>query len=400
MSTPAAKGPLLRSTDPESQRVNTIELFFDLVYAFAVTQLSLRLVEHLTVRGGLETAILLLAVWQAWVNTTWLTTWFDPQRDPVRAVLIGVMLGSLIIGATIPDAFEDRGLVFALIYVTVAISRNVFVIVNLQEDIGLRRNFQRIFAWTCASGALWIVGALVEDTLRIAIWLAAVAVEYAGPAVGFVTPRLGRSTTEDWVTIAGGHLAERCQLFIIVALGESILVTGGTVAALPFDAWTSAALVAAFMTSVGLWWIYFDRAALDANREMEESEDPGRLGRSAYTYFHVPMVAGIIVTAVGDELVIAHPTGAAGASVVAMILGGPALFLLGHALFKLSTFERVSVSRLVAIGLLGGLALVSGSLSPLALTVGSMLVIGVVAVWDRYAHGETPEGISVAAAPN
>ena len=397
MSTPAAKGPLMRSTDPESQRVTTIELFFDLVYVFAITQLSHRLLEHLTPLGAVQTAILLLAIWQGWVNTTWVATWFSPDKDPVRALLITVMLGSLIVSATIPQAFEGRGLAFALVYAVMAVLRNAFVIANAGEEPTLRRNFQRIFWWAGTAGALWVAGALMEGNLRLALWLAAVVVEYAGPALGFALPRLGRSTTEDWATIAGGHLAERCHLFIIVALGESILVTGMTVAELSFDLVTTSALVVVFLGSVGLWWIYFDKAADDAGKEIEESDDPGRLGRSAYTYFHVPMVAGIIVTAVGDELVLAHPSGTADAASVATILGGPALFLLGHALFKLSTFERISVSRLVAIALIGGLALASGALSPLALSIGSTLTIGGVAVWDRNAHRETPEGISITA---
>ena len=383
--------------EAESQRVNTIELFFDLVYVFAVTQLAHSLVEHLTVRGALETGILLLAVWQAWINTTWVVTWFSPEKDPVRALLVTIMLGSLVISAAIPEAFEARGLPFALTYAVLAFVRNVFVILHAHEDPRLRRNFQRIFLWSSTAGVLWVVGALVEDDARLGVWLVAVAVEYAGPALGFLSPRLGRSTTEDWSTIAGGHLAERCQLFIILALGESILVTGRTVAGLSFQASTAAAFVVAFLGSVGLWWIYFDKAAEDAGREIEESDDPGRLGRSAYTYFHVPMVAGIIVTAVGDELVIAHPSGHADPAEVATILGGPALFLLGHALFKLSAFKRVSVSRLVAIGGLALLWLVNGELSPLALTAGSSLTIGVVAVWDRYAHRDTPEGVEIAA---
>ena len=397
MPTPAAKGPLLRSADEESQRVNTIELFFDLVYVFAVTQLAHSLVGHLTVRGALETAVLLLAIWQAWINTTWVATWFSPEKDQVRALLVAIMLGSLVISAAIPEAFGARGLPFALTYAVLAVLRNVFVIAHTREDPSLRRNFQRIFLWSTASGLLWVVGAMVEDDLRLGIWLAAVAVEYAGPALGFLSPRLGKSTTEDWSTIAGGHLHERCQLFIILALGESILVTGRSVAGLPFHASTAAAFVVAFLGSVGLWWIYFDKAAEDAGKEIEESDDPGRLGRSAYTYFHVPMVAGIIVTAVGDELVIAHPSGQASPSEIATILGGPALFLLGHALFKLSSFKRVSVSRLVAIGALGGLWLASGALSPLALTGGSTVVIGMVAIWDRFAHRDSPEGVEIAA---
>jgi low temperature requirement protein LtrA len=334
MSTPAAKGPLLRSADPESQRVTTIELFFDLVYVFAITQLSHRLVDHLTWVGALQTAILLMAVWQAWVNTTWVTSWFSPDKDPVRTLLISVMLGSLVISATIPEAFEGRGLAFALVYAVLSVLRSGFVIVNTGEDPGLRRNFQRIFWWGGSAAALWVVGGLLDGNARLAVWLAAVALEYAGPAMGFAVPGLGRSTTDDWVTIAGGHLAERCQLFIIVALGESILVTGTTVADLPFRVDTAAAALTAFLGSVALWWIYFDKVAEHAGNVIEESDDPGRLGRSGYTYVHVPMVAGIIVTAVGDELAIAHPSGHADDAAIAVILGGPALFLLGHALFK------------------------------------------------------------------
>jgi low temperature requirement protein LtrA len=142
-----------------------------------------------------------------------------------------------------------------------------------------------------------------------------------------------------------------------------------------------AAFVVAFLGSVALWWIYFDRSAEDSRRAIAAADDPGRLGRSAYTYFHLPIVAGIIVAAVADELTIAHPTGDAGAATVATILGGPALFLAGHALFKWAVFGRVSVARLAAIGALAALAPVGPSLSPLLLSIAATLVVGAVAWW-------------------
>jgi low temperature requirement protein LtrA len=220
------------------------------------------------------------------------------------------------------------------------------------------------------------------------LWLAAVLYEYAAPAAGFYTPGLGRSTVSDW-TISGEHLAERCQLFLIIALGESILVIGGTFANGAFSAAQVAALLAAFLGSVGLWWIYFDRSADAAGEVIEHADDPGRLGRSAYTYGHVPMVAGIIVTAVGNELVITHPTGHTGAATVATVLGGPALYLASHTLFKRTVFGGVSIPRLAALAVLAALAPVGTALPPLLLAGAVTLVLAAVATWDVVTtHGD------------
>jgi low temperature requirement protein LtrA len=385
---------LLRRRREGGQRVTPTELFFDLVYVLAVTQLSHLLLEHLDARGGAQTALLLMAVWTAWIYNAWFTNWFDPDRRVVRLVLLGVMLVSLLMSATLPQAFGERGLQFAAAYVAMQVGRTVFVVAALADEPGLRRNFQRILAWLVAAGLLWLAGGLGHGTAREALWLAAVAVDFAAPACGFWTPGMGRSRTTDW-TITGGHMAERCQLFIIIALGESLLVTGTTFGELPPSAATLAAFVTAFGGSVALWWLYFDRSATDASGVIERSEDPGRLGRSAYTYAHIPMVAGIIVAAVGDELVITHPTGHAGAATVATVLGGPALFLAGHAAFKWLVFGRVSVPRLLAILALGALWPLSRALSPLLLAALATLVVAAVAASDSraIAHaGARPAG--------
>ncbi len=364
------------------RRVTFIELFFDLVYVFAVTQLSHLLLEDLTWRGAAQTMLLLLAVWWAWVYTAWFTNWYNPDNPRVRLLLVAIMLASLIMSAALPEAFGDRGLMFGAAWAAMQVGRPLFVVATCGSQPGLRRNFQRILAWNLLDSSFWVAGGLAHGSAREALWVAAVAIGYSAPAAGFYTPGLGRSTTADW-NVSGGHMAERCQLFLIVALGESILVTGNTFGDLHGTPATVAAFVVAFAGSVALWWLYFDRAAEDSGRVIGTSDDPGRLARSAYTYCHLPMVAGVIVAAVADELTIAHPEGHVQPAVALAVLGGPALFLAGHALFKRAVFGVVSVSRLVAIGVLAALGAVAPLTSPLALATAATLVVAAVAVRDQ-----------------
>lgn len=226
-------------------------------------------------------------------------------------------------------------------------------------------------------------GASSGGGAQIALWVAALLVEYAAPLHGYRTPFLGRSTT-DW-TIDGGHMAERCQLFVIIALGESVLVTGLTLANnTHVSVATLAAFGVAFLGSVAMWWVYFDRTAEAAAEAIAASDDPGRIGRSAYTYTHIPMVAGVIVAAVGDELVIAHPGGQAALGTTLAVLGGPALFLAGHAMFKRAVFGYVPANRVVAVAVLAAAAVLAlvVPVPPLALGVIATLVVAGVAVWD------------------
>src|ERR671917_297826 len=383
-------GGLLRTRDGGEQRVTSLELFFDLVYVFAITQLSHLLLDHLTVEGALETLFLLLAVWWAWIYTTWVTNWFDPNRLPVRLMLVGVMLASLVMSVAIPEAFGERGLMFALAYVAIQVGRTVFVVIALNKSLGrsdpLSRNFQRILFWLLASGVLWIIGGLLEGEARYVLWALALAVEYISPVVGFYTPGLGRSTTETWRTVEGGHAAERCQLFVILALGESILVTGTTFGEIETSVATVAAFVVAFLGSAALWWIYFARSAEAAREIISSSEDPGRIARSAYTYFHLPMIAGIIAVAAGDELVVAHPYYLGTPASIALTLGGTALFLAGHAFFKWTVFGELSFSRLVAIVALAVLIPVGFAIPALALAIVAALIVVGVAAWDALAY--------------
>jgi low temperature requirement protein LtrA len=374
----------------EHHRVTYVELFFDLVFVFAITQLSHGLLKHLTLLGALQTGLLTLGVWWVWVFTAWLTNWCDPDRPAVRLMLAAMMLAGLVLSCSIPRAFEDRGLVFALAYVSMQVGRTGFMLWALKRhDPANFRNFTRIFIWFLAAAPFWIAGALVDGPARLWIWTLALAVEYTAPAVNFRVPGLGRSSTTEW-QIEGAHLAERCGLFIIIALGESILITGATFAELPWNATTIAAFAVAFTGSVAMWAVYFNIGAERASRQIASSDDPGRMARSGYTYIHLLIVAGIIVVAVGDELVLHHPGGHDGHTdlrTAAAIVGGPALYLIGNALFKRLSTSILPLSHLVGLGLLAALAPTATVTTPLMLSAGTTVVLIMVAAWEWLSIG-------------
>lgn len=370
-------------------KVVPIELFFDLVYVFAITQLSHLLLEHLDVAGAAQTLLLTLAVWWAWMYATWMTNYLDPDHPAMRLTMAGMMLAGLAMAAALPQAFGARALWFAAAYVTLQVGRSLVVaVVARNEPIG--HTFRLILAWHAVSAVLWIGGALAGGTGQVVLWVAALLVEFAAPWHGYRMPVLGRATTADW-SIDTAHMAERCQLFVILALGESVLITGLTLAEGDhLSAATVAAFAVAFLTSVAMWWVYFDRTAEAAAEKVAESDDTGRLGRSAYTYSHIPIVAGVIVAAVGDELAIAHPLGGITPGTALTVLGGPALFLAGHAVFQRVVFGGFPAGRLVAVGLLAVAAVVvllaPSLIPPLALAVLAALVVGGVAVSDSRRH--------------
>ena len=377
--------------EAEHNRVTYIELFYDLVFVFAVTQLSHSLLEHLTLLGAIETLLLFLAVWWVWVDTSWVTNWLNPGRTPVRLLLLVLMLIGLALSVSIPEAFESKGLAFALAYSVMQLGRSAFMLWALGADSPANtRNFQRIAIWQGVACLFWIAGGLTEGETRIALWIVALAIETVGPMAGFHVPGLGRSSTEDW-DVEGSHMAERCGLFIIIALGESILVTGATFADLEWSIPTLAAFAVAFTGSVAMWWVYFDTGAEFGAERIAGSSNPGRLARLAYTYLHIPIVAGIIVAAVGDELILAHPTGHIGPEAAAVIIGGPALYVLGNMLFKRAMTGRAPLSHMVGLALFALLSPVALMFSPLALAGAVTLILIVVATWETVSLREGPK---------
>jgi low temperature requirement protein LtrA len=257
-------------------RVSAMELFFDLVFVFAVTQLSHYLLEHHTALGALQTTVMFLAMWWAWIYTAWATNWLDPGRTQIRLLLIAVMLLSLVLSSAIPGAFGAYGIHFALAYVAIQIGRTAYTSWAKGEwEPGASKNMTRATIYFLAAAPLWIIGGLDSDPQRrLAWWFAALVVEYAGPQLFFFVPGLGRSTLEEW-DISGAHMAERCALFIIISLGEGILVTGATFADLQPSLRAVLDFLSAFLGTVAMWWIYFDVGARRGSELIEHEQHAG-----------------------------------------------------------------------------------------------------------------------------
>lgn len=372
--------PLLRHRDGHHARVTFEELLFDLVYVFAVTQLSHALLHHLSLMGVIETLILWFAVWLGWQYTCWVTNWFDPETPAMRGLIFAIMVPALMMASSIPDAFGARGLIFAFAYVMIQVGRTAFIVFQLPGHHPLSPNFRRMLGWVLISASLWIVGGFAEGEVRIALWLGAVLCEYFSPMVGFALPGMGRSRTSDW-TIEGGHLAERCQLFVIVALGETLLASGAALA--ETESWDLSLILsflATFLGTIAMWWLYFGTAGKDATHAVTQSDDPGRMG-AYFHYIHAILVAGIIATAVGNDLVLAYPGGDLPTTYVLTMIAGPIIYLFGSTLYKRVVYHVIPKSHVVGILLLVALVPIAYATNLLVmgwLTTVILLAVGYV----------------------
>ena len=375
--------------------VTNIELFFDLVYAFAVTQLSHYLLDHATVDGVIQAAVLFGLVWTIWASTAYFANWLDPNRLPVRWILLAIMVVSLISSAALPEAFGAAGLAIGASYAAVQIGRNLFAVYATRND-ALERNFQRFFVWSLAGGSLAIIGGLAQGHVREVLWALVVAIDLFSAAVGFYVPGLGRTATREW-NVDGAHAAERIQAFVMIALGESIVIIGASLTGFKeLYLGEVMAYLLAFVTTVALWWVYFDRSAASAASALASSPDPGRLARSAFYWAQVPMVASIIAVSAGHRLLLAQPTQPAGVATASILLGGTAIFLAGHALFKLAIWHHVSRSHFAAIILLLLLIPIAVNLPGLAVATLAIVGLGVVVAALR---GQAPAAVLEAIRP-
>jgi low temperature requirement protein LtrA len=386
-----ARGALFRPIVPhQHSRVTYVELFFDLVFVFAVTQISHTLLAHFTPLGVLQVTLLFLAVWWVWVYTSWITNWLDPEKTPVRLLLFAMMLGGLVLSTTIPAAFDGRGLWFAIAYAAMQVGKTVFLWVSTPRTRrAARLNAIRITTWLSVSAVFWIAGGLAHGEARLVLWAIAIVIEYVSPAVRFWIPFHGASSVADWA-IEGGHMAERCALFVIIALGESIVVTGATFAELAWTAENLAAFVSVLVGSIAMWWIYFHIGAEAGSEQISKSSEPGRLARLAYTYLHMPIIAGIIVSAVADELVLKHPGGHSDLKTVTSAIGGPLLFLFGTVLFKHSFRGFLQLSHGAGIAALCVLGFFASELSPLLLSILTTAIMIMVAAWESISLRSDP----------
>jgi low temperature requirement protein LtrA len=386
------RGALFRVIVPnQHSRVTYAELFFDLVFVYAVTQISHMLLGRFTPLGAVQVTLLFLAVWWVWVYTTWVTNWLNPELTPVRILLFLLMLGGLVLSTSIPTAFEGRGLWFAIAYAAMQVGRTLFWLFSTPpERTPVRHNAIRILVWLSGSAIFWLLGGLEQGQSRLWLWGVALTIEYIAPAALFWIPKLGPSSVEAWA-VEGGHMAERCAGFIIIALGEAIVVNGATFADLTWSAENVSAFLSAFVGSIAMWWIYFHKGAEAGSELISKSAESGRVARLAYTYLHMPIVGGIILSAVADELVLKHPGGHTDIRTVVSAIGGPLLFLVGTILFKHSIRGFLQLSHGVGIIALAVLAWFAGDLSPLMLSFLTTATLVVVAAWETISLWSGPK---------
>ena len=366
----------------DGSRVGYVELFFDLVFVFAVTQLSHSLTAHPDVTTLVHTLILGWAVWWLWIDTTWVTNWLDPDTVPVRTMLLVLMLLGLLMSSAIPEAFEGKALLFAVPFVAIQVGRTLFTAWAMGRHWPENAlNFVRITLWLSVSGALWIAGALADEHTRLALWVVAALLDLAGPRALFWVPLLGATDPRTW-SVRGSHMAERVALFLIISLGESIIVTGTAFAELEVDAVTVLAFLAAFASTVLMWLLFFDRSERSATAYFSGQTNPGMVAQTAYTYVPFLLIGGIVLTAVADELVLLHPLGHTATWTAGLVCGAAAVYLLGNALFRRATGGRWSAPHLVGVAAALALFAARGGLSPLALNWVSNAVLLAVIVGD------------------
>jgi low temperature requirement protein LtrA len=380
------------SRAPGSERVVTpLELFFDLVYVFAIGELSHHLLEHVDLRTGAETLIIALGVVYAWYMTAWGANWLDPDRLPVRVVLVGLMFASLLMSVAIGDAFDGRAWLFVSGYLLLQVGRSAFLIVALRGR-ALGEHFVNVLVWELLSGGLWVSGAIADGDARLVLWGLAVVTTYGGVWALHWLPGRGRAIDLGHTEIAGGHLMERFRLFFIIALGETVLTTGNAFTDEPFELERLLALAISFTGTAALWWCYFQRAEPIGVEVAEAAEDAGAVMLWA-TWTLTLIVLALIGIAVGDELAIAHPGDDTTLGFTILTFGGPALFLLSQVFFLHEAIGHVPRSRPLGLAALAILAVATAPLTLIAGIAASTAVLVAVAIADTAGEGDrAPSG--------
>jgi low temperature requirement protein LtrA len=378
--------------EPARREVTPLELFFDLVYVFAIGQLSHQLLAHPTWTGAAQTLVLYLAVYAAWAYTTWAVT-MVPAEDPrTRRMLLAVMLVGLFMNAAIPRAFSDAGWVFVATFLLIHIGRTAWLLTVGLDEVN-QEHFVRVLVWFVTAAPLWLTGAAVSGDARLAWWTAALLIELAGTWTAHPLP--GRRLESRQVGFAGGHLLERGRLFVIIALGETVMTTGTALTAAPHEPMTLLTGSVALTGTVALFWLFFSRSERVV-RHFQRTEDPIRAGRSGVISL-MATVAGLITAAVADERVIAHPMGHAGGATNLLLFGGPALFIATQTWHGATLFEDLLSSRLLALfALVIGGTVTWRAPAYLAAVVAATIVVALAAfdehrpTGDAYAQPASP----------
>ncbi|MBD0328658.1 MAG: low temperature requirement protein A [Thermoleophilia bacterium] len=350
--------------EPDEHRVTPLELFFDLVFVFAITQVTALLADDPTWAGVLRGMLVLAALWWAWAGFAWLTSTMDVDEGGVRLAMLASMGTMLVVALAVPGAFGDDAVLFGVAYLLVRGLHVVLYSIVGRDDPNLLGAVVRLAPTAFLGASLIVVAAFLEGDARIALWVAALAIDYVGPAV------IGGG--RGW-RIAPEHFAERHGLIMIIALGESIIAIG-VGAGFELSPGVIAAAALGIVVVCALWWLYFDVAAIFARERLvrARSAEQARLARDAYSYLHLPMVAGIVLFALGLKTTLGHVDEALATVPAVALCGGAALYLLAHIGFLFRATRRIFRRRTVG-------AIVLLALVPAATTVPALAGLALVA---------------------
>jgi len=372
--------PRLSATLREGERVTPLELFFDLVFVLAITQCT-ALMSHNPTWEGLAQGLLVLGVlWWSWVGYAWLTSVVDPEEGAVRLVIFGAMAALLLVSLCVPEAFGNLALAFALIYGVVRTAHIALFMLASPEDDGLRHSVLGLAGSTAVAVSLLALASLFDGAAQGALWVLALLLDMGGPYF---------FGTEGWKLVPA-HFAERHGLVIIIALGESIVAIG-VGAAHELDLGIGAAAVLGVALTAAMWWTYFDIVAIVAGRRLVDAE-PGRMqnamARDSYSYMHLAMVAGVVLVALGLKTTIGHHGERLHTVPAFALLGGLAIYMLGHVSFRYRHIHTISRRRLlVAIVLLILVPVATEVPALLALAVVNVLIWALIA-YETHSYGE------------
>lgn len=355
--------PLARAVLRESEAVTPLELFFDLVFVLALTQCTALMAGSPTWEGLARGLLVLGVLWWAWVGYAWLTSVIDPEEGIVRIVIFVAMAALLVVSLCVPEAFGDLGLLFAGAYAVVRVAHIVLFVLASRGDPGLRTSVIGLAVGTAVGVGLLVGASFADGWLQGGLWAVALLLDAGGPYV---------FGAEGWKLVPH-HFAERHGLILIIALGESIVAIGvGAEAGI--DAGVVTAAVLGIAVAAVLWWLYFDVVARVAEHKLARAavgRERNEMARDSYSYLHFPMVAGIVLIALGLKKTLGHVGDPLHTVPAVALLGGTALYLLAHVAFRLRTVHTVNVARLVT-------AVVALALIPLAIEVPALVSLAIL----------------------
>jgi low temperature requirement protein LtrA len=374
---------LLRSSDwAWGTRVTFVELFYDLVLVFTIIQLSNTFAGSFHWLWFIEIMIITLSVWTVWIYTTWHLNWLNPNKIPVRLLLYAMMLAGLFLSTAIPEAFGAKWLYFAIAYVFMQVVRTIFVAFATKDyKAEVHKATKLTSIRLIISAIFWIWGWLSQGDARITLWWIAIWIELINPAIWFWFPVLWKTWAKDW-NISGEYMSERCGLFIIICLGEIILVNGWSFTGLDWNMYSISAFVLCFMITVAMWSVYFNFWHSVGTNVIKKSDNPWKIALLAYHYCHIPIVFGIIFLAVASKFLLAHPSWNIDPHMVSSFIWWSMIFLIWSLLFKGFMLKSPPISHLVWIILLMILSTFYMSLSPILFGIIILVIYAMVILWE------------------